>query len=791
MRFRALMTLFFALAAEGAVRAQLPAGLEGRLLGDGRQAWEGLQTSLDRWAADEPGLVEKVPIGWSLEDRPIHVLRIGDAKEGAPEVYVGAAVHGDEGSERDAMELVEFLLSHAGTPPFDVLLRSRVIWIQPVINPDGLVARTRWNTRGVDVNRNFGVGWKEAPAGARPGAPALREFPGPWAFSEPETRAVRDFLRSRRHLRACVDVHRSASMVIPPQTGFDEAASAPVRREAVALGAAMGGAWSRPEAARFDQFHGTGTDWAWGERGVMAFTWEIPFLPPGSASPDDPRVRGLLRLLARCAEYPPARAAGDEAVPPSSGGEVPDSPGVSPESVERLCGESWTGIWHKGRKVGGSRGVRRIENRGGRLVFVDREDEITFSPAGSGQKSRRVHRTEHEMKPPQDLVRDGTWEELGGVTEARTCTETEFYDERGVWWRRNASWVFDARSGVIAGSVTSRSARTDAVRLPLRKAFDFILWLRELPHDRGRTSFTTRSPETGENEEILMAYVRSIPAAPPRRPLLIHEFNQHIISNFYVDSEGRVCGWGLDGPRPDGPATALTAFGPDGFLASMVDAPPGLGSDRDAAELVLETDARWRPIFDTGAAQRVEDVEGKPRCHIRILAEPDPSPAIDAERARFLRPSDGIPSDDAGIRWAAARHAAGGDVRAKAASLAAWVARNIVSDGRPWIPGRDAAETLGEAQGDAEDRVLLFTALARAAGIPARPVRGLVHLGDRESAFGPHSWAEVLLESGAWMDVDPSPGCAAAYPLRIRCRPAPPELLATLRPGEAPELTRP
>ena len=46
-------------------------------------------------------------------------------------------------------------------------------------------------------------------------------------------------------------------------------------------------------------------------------------------------------------------------------------------------------------------------------------------------------------------------------------------------------------------------------------------------------------------------------------------------------------------------------------------------------------------------------------------------------------------------------------------------------------------------------------ALARALGIPAREVRGLVDLGDEETAWGGHAWAEVVLD-GRWRPVDPT-----------------------------------
>jgi protein-glutamine gamma-glutamyltransferase len=47
----------------------------------------------------------------------------------------------------------------------------------------------------------------------------------------------------------------------------------------------------------------------------------------------------------------------------------------------------------------------------------------------------------------------------------------------------------------------------------------------------------------------------------------------------------------------------------------------------------------------------------------------------------------------------------------------------------------------------------LYTTLARAAGVPAREVSGLMYIGDDERAFGMHAWNEIVL-NGQWLPVD-------------------------------------
>ena len=68
-----------------------------------------------------------------------------------------------------------------------VLPANLDLWMIPTLNPDGDVRNTRRNARGVDLNRNFPESWVRQGAGTA-------HFSGPSPASEPETRALRDFI---------------------------------------------------------------------------------------------------------------------------------------------------------------------------------------------------------------------------------------------------------------------------------------------------------------------------------------------------------------------------------------------------------------------------------------------------------------------------------------------------------------------------------------------------------------------------------------------------------------------
>lgn len=68
----------------------------------------------------------------------------------------------------------------------------------------------------------------------------------------------------------------------------------------------------------------------------------------------------------------------------------------------------------------------------------------------------------------------------------------------------------------------------------------------------------------------------------------------------------------------------------------------------------------------------------------------------------------------------------------------------------PSIGMPTALEALDSKRGDCNEHAVLFTALARAVGLPARVAAGVVYL---EGAFYYHAWADVWL--GQWVAVDP------------------------------------
>jgi transglutaminase-like putative cysteine protease len=138
-------------------------------------------------------------------------------------------------------------------------------------------------------------------------------------------------------------------------------------------------------------------------------------------------------------------------------------------------------------------------------------------------------------------------------------------------------------------------------------------------------------------------------------------------------------------------------------------------------------------------------------------------PSRDAPRGtggdpQLLAATPEVDADNPGLRRLAAE-VVGGEkgVYAASARLVRWVHDHL---DKVYGQSRDkASEVLSSGKGDCTEHSLLFVALARAAGIPARGVYGLVYAsyGDGVPALYWHAWAEV--RSGKeWIAVDPTFG---------------------------------
>jgi protein MpaA len=199
-------------------------------------------------------------IGFSLAGRPIEVYKFG---AGQKEYLVVAGIHG--GYEGNTIALANELIMHIDEHP-DAIPDDVTLYIIRNMNPDGEArddgVEGRVNNNGVDLNRNFpSENWTRE--WDRDGCWNYRPTTGGlYGGSEPETRSVMSFIRSRK-IQALVSYHSAALGVFPGGDPWE----ADSIRLARALAHATG--YPYPPIDTGCEYTGTLADWAV-ENGVGA-----------------------------------------------------------------------------------------------------------------------------------------------------------------------------------------------------------------------------------------------------------------------------------------------------------------------------------------------------------------------------------------------------------------------------------------------------------------------------------------------------------------------------------------
>lgn len=135
---------------------------------------------------------------------------------------------------------------------------------------------------------------------------------------------------------------------------------------------------------------------------------------------------------------------------------------------------------------------------------------------------------------------------------------------------------------------------------------------------------------------------------------------------------------------------------------------------------------------------------------------PKPSAGRIASDALFVQDTDPAIRDKAHELTAGAK-----DQTERARLIYEWAYAKIKKVPTMSIPR--ATDVLRTMQGDCNEHTVLYVALARSAGVPARTAMGLVYLNGR---FYYHAWPEVYL--GDWVPVDPTLGQFPADATHIR-----------------------
>jgi hypothetical protein len=203
--------------------------------------------------------------------------------------------------------------------------------------------------------------------------------------------------------------------------------------------------------------------------------------------------------------------------------------------------------------------------------------------------------------------------------------------------------------------------------------------------------------------------------------------------------------------RPEPRDAAISdAEGFDGLLDGVqIDQRLGAPALRTSLNIDLTCASHYEP--PNRPNQRVTRL-GEGRYRLELVAGPG-SAVTALERSAALARTASVDLEVPAIEEAAKK--ATRDAKTRSAAVTAllrFVSRKVMDVSTELS---QASQVLERRIGDCTEHALLFIALCRSIGIPARELSGLVYLGDAERRFGWHAWAEVEID-GHWVAVDPS-----------------------------------
>lgn len=209
--------------------------------------------------------------------------------------------------------------------------------------------------------------------------------------------------------------------------------------------------------------------------------------------------------------------------------------------------------------------------------------------------------------------------------------------------------------------------------------------------------------------------------------------------------------------EPEKQARAFGEATADISNLSIVRVATSMGDEPAALEeVVLHVEGLQDLAPPTDHRQRLERVaDGVAKLHLtREARATKATPLTDEQRQQHLRAAPGIESDHETIRNQAAEIIGSvTDPVAKAALLQRWVHTTL--EGAYDSNAESALLILEKGAGDCTEHARLFVALARAAGVPAREVGGLLYAEQAGPCFVWHAWAQIH-DGHQWLGVDPA-----------------------------------
>ncbi len=258
--------------------------------------YDELTKALQDLHARFPAITTLTSVGKSVEGRDIWALRLCGQMDNADQlpgsIFMGGHHAREHLSVETPLRILESLLSRYQAQDAKImsLIDHRDIHFIPAVNPDGLEwdistgsyqywrknrSRNSTGTYGVDLNRNYSYMWNH---GGSSSDSSDDTFMGPTAFSEPETRAIRDYVETHKNLKILLSFHTFSELILYPwghkYDHIEDNEDLKVH-EIMARRMAQWNGYTPKQASELYIASGDTTDWSYGAHKIISFTFEL------------------------------------------------------------------------------------------------------------------------------------------------------------------------------------------------------------------------------------------------------------------------------------------------------------------------------------------------------------------------------------------------------------------------------------------------------------------------------------------------------------------------------------
>ena len=173
----------------------------------GYKTYEQTVALADSLATNYPSICRKVVFGTTSGGRELAALKISrnvDMNEPEPAIMFDGGIHGDEllGPEFVIRYARDLCTGYGSDTTMTNLINTREIWLYYMVNPDGTANMSRYNTNGVDINRDAGYMWNQ-------------EGYSPGPFSQNESKALRNCMIENQ-FTVYVNFHAGTEAIVYP-----------------------------------------------------------------------------------------------------------------------------------------------------------------------------------------------------------------------------------------------------------------------------------------------------------------------------------------------------------------------------------------------------------------------------------------------------------------------------------------------------------------------------------------------------------------------------------------------